>query len=241
MREGRIAGGAWNVVEIANAHGMRARLTDLGARLVELWTPDRDGRLDDVVLGFPTLEEYRSRRSLYVGCTIGRVAGRIRNARFTLDGVDHELTVNEPPNHLHGGSGGFDDRRWSIDEVSASAVSFGLVSADGEEGYPGVLRVIVTYTLTDRNELVIDYVAETDRRTPVSLTHHSYWNLGGHGSFRDVLDHDLWVGASSWMPSDAALVPTGDIALVAGTGLDFRAPTRIGARIEPLMGTPTLG
>ena len=241
MQESQVGSGDWNVVEIANDHGMRARLTDLGARLLELWTPDRDGRLDDVVLGFSTLEEYRSRRSLYVGCTIGRVAGRIRNARFTLDGIDRELTVNEPPNHLHGGSRGFDDRAWSIDEVSESAVSFGLVSEDHEEGYPGVLRVTVTYTLTDHDELVIEYMAEPERRTPVSLTHHSYWNLGGHRSFRDVLDHDLWVGASSWTPTDASLVPTGVIASVGGTALDFREPTRIGARIGPLMGTATRG
>jgi aldose 1-epimerase len=232
----------WQVVEIENDHGIRARLANHGARLLELWTRDRDGHLDDVVLGFGTLEEYRARRSAYVGCTIGRVANRIRDARFTLDGITYQLTVNEPPNHLHGGrDASFDDRFWSVDEIARSTVTFRLVSEHLEEGYPGLVRVAVTYTLTDRDELVIDFLAEPDRRTPVSLTNHTYWNLGGHRSLRDILSHELWVRASRYTPSDERLVPTGAIAPVDGTPLDFREPTAVGTRIGELMGQPTRG
>jgi aldose 1-epimerase len=233
--------GPWEVVEIANERGMRARLANYGARLLELWTPDRRGELDDVVLGFATLEAYRSRPSLYLGCTIGRVANRIRDARFTLDGVTYRLTPNDPPNHLHGGrDASFDNRFWSV-EADAHAVTFRLLTEHLEEGYPGSVRVAVTYTLTDADELVIDYLAEPDRRTPISLTHHSYWNLGGHRSLRPVLDHELWVGASRFTPLDERLVPTGEVARVADTPLDFREPTVIGARIGALTNEPTRG
>lgn len=232
---------SWNVAEITNERGMRARLASYGARLLELWTPDRRGDLDDIVLGFETLEAYRSRRSLYMGCTIGRVANRIRDSRFTLDGVTYDLTPNEPPNHLHGGrDASFDNCFWSV-ETDAHAVTFRLLSEHLEEGYPGSVRATVTYALTDADELVIDYLAEPDRRTPVSLTHHSYWNLGGHRPLRTVLDHELWVGASRYTPLDDRLVPTGEVARVAGTPLDFREPTTIGARIGALIDEPTRG
>ena len=233
----------WTVVEIANRRGMRARLADYGARLLELWTPDRDGILDDVVLGLPTLEGYRAAPSLYLGCTIGRVTNRIRDARFALDGVIYELTANEPPNHLHGGGDrSLGERSWSIDEPARpDSVTFRLVSDDLEEGYPGVLRVAVTYTITDGNELVIDFLAEPDRRTPVALTHHSYWNLGGHRSLRDILDHELWVDASTYAPTDEGRVPTGLILPVAQTPLDFRVPTPVGARIGRLRDLPVHG
>jgi len=240
---------SWDVVEIANERGMRARLATYGARLLELWVPDRDGDFDDVVLGFPTLEAYQAAPSLYLGCTVGRVANRIRDARFTLDGTTYELTANDPPNHLHGGgAASFDKRSWAIDPVATpspaatpDSVTFRLDSHHLEEGYPGRLRVAITYALTDRDELVIDFQAEPDRPTPVSLTHHSYWNLGGHASLRDVLDHELWVGASSYLPSDAGLLPTGTVAPVAGSAVDFRDTTPIGAGIAELTGEATRG
>lgn len=231
----------WNVVEITNKHGMRARLANYGARLLELWTRDRRGELDDVVLGLATLEAYQVRRSLYLGCTIGRVANRIRDARFTLDGVTYHLIPNEPPNHLHGGrDASFDNRFWLVD-AGAHAVTFRLQSEHLEEGYPGSLRVAVRYALTDRDELVIDYLAEPDRRTPVSLTHHSYWNLGGHRHLRPVLDHELWIAATCYTPLDEHLVPTGEVVQVADTPLDFGQPTSIGARIGALLDEPTRG
>jgi len=222
---------------------MRALLADYGARLIELWTPDRDGDLDDVVLGLPTLEGYRAARSFYLGSTIGRVANRIRNARFTLDGVTYGLTANEPPNHLHGGGDlSFGERSWSMDEPPRpDSVTFGLVSNDLEEGYPGALQASVTFTITDGNELVIDFLAEPDRRTPVALTHHSYWNLGGHRSLRDILGHEVWVDASTYAPTDEERVPTGLIVPVAHTPLDFRVPTPVGARIGLLLDQPAHG
>ena len=171
------------------------------------------------------------------------MANRIRDARFTLDGVTYELTANEPPNHLHGGGDlSLGERSWSIDEPARpDSVTFRLVSDDLEEGYPGVLRVAVTYTVTDGNELVIDFLAEPDRRTPVAMTNHSYWNLGGHRSLRDILDHELWVGASTYAPTDEGRVPTGLIVPVAHTPLDFRVPTPVGARIGWLRDQPEHG
>jgi aldose 1-epimerase len=192
---------------------------------MSLLVPDRNGRQANVVLGFDTPEEYRD-NPRYLGAIIGRYANRIANARFTLDGKTYRLAANSGSNHLHGGVRGFDQRVWRA-ACGASTLELSYTSPDGEEGYPGTLDVRVTYTLTDRNELVVDYFATTDKATPVSLTQHSYFNLAGDG---DVTDHLLQIDADAITAVDENLIPTGVIAPVAGTPFDFRTLTPIGER-----------
>jgi len=217
---------------LSNGRGITAKLITYGAILSELHVPDRHGRVSNIVLGFDTLDPYLGPNPCF-GATIGRFANRISNARFELDGRTVVLTNNAGKNHIHGGKRGFHKRNWSAQMLppssSAASVRFWLESADGDEGYPGNLRVEVTYMLTADNELRIDYVATTDKPTVVNLTNHSYFNLGGAG---DILDHVLTIAADAYTPADPSNIPTGDIAPVAGTPLDFRNPTAIGARIE---------
>jgi aldose 1-epimerase len=233
-------------VELSNALGHRARLTSYGARLVEMWVPDATGVPADVTLGFDTLAEYQAHAGLYLGCTVGRVANRIANSRFTLNGTTYRLAPNDGPHHLHGGDHrSFDRVTWEVRSRDdgpdgPGSVRFAYVSPDGEEGYPGTLSVTVTYTLTDAGELEIDYRATTDRATPVSLTNHAYWNLAGGGE-GTVLDHELWLNASHYTPVGEGLIPTGQIAPVDGTPVDFRVARRIGERIGELASTPALG
>jgi len=215
---------------LTNKKGMVAKITTYGAILTELWVPDRDGDLGNVVLGFDNLDQYVKGHPFF-GATTGRVANRIAKGKFTLDGQTYTLAANNGPNHLHGGLKGFDKRVWKAETIESRdglAVKFTYLSRDGEEGYPGNLFVTVVYTLTDKNELRLDYVATTDKATPVNLTNHSYFNLGGGGN---VLDHVLTLNATNYTPADATLIPTGELAPVAGTGLDFRQPRRIGERI----------
>ncbi len=214
---------------LRNAQGMRAKLTDHGATLVEMWTPDRKGMLADVVLGFDQVDGYESDDNQYFGCTAGRVANRIAKGKFSLDGNPFQLAVNNGPNHLHGGGPRALCRvLWQAERVASEkgdAITFSYTSPDGEEGYPGNLSLRVTYTLT-KDELVVEYEAETDKPTPVNLTNHAYWNLAGHGS-ATVLDHQLWIDADHYTQTDDTLIPTGDIARVASTPLDFRASKTI--------------
>lgn len=225
---------------LTNARGAVAKVMTYGAILTELHVPDRSGAMDDVVLGFDNLQQYLDGHPFF-GATTGRVANRIAKGRFTLDGKTYKLAVNNGPNHLHGGIRGFDKRMWKAAAAGtpgSPAVKFTRRSADGEEGYPGNLEVTVTYTLTHRNELRIDYLATTDKPTPVNLTHHSYFNLlGTRGG--DVLNHELMLAADRYTPGDKTLIPTGQIAPVKGTPLDFRKATRIGARIAQVGGEPT--
>ncbi len=190
-----------------------------------LLVPDRSGRQANVVLGFDKPEQYRD-NPRYIGAIVGRCANRIANARFTLDGTTYQLAANSGRDHLHGGWQGFDKRVWRA-ACGASTLELHYVSADGEEGYPGNLDVRLTYTLTDGNELSVDYFATTDKPTPVNLTQHSYFNLAGDG---DVLDHVLQIDAGEITPTDESLIPTGRITSVAGTDCDFRTPIAIGAR-----------
>jgi aldose 1-epimerase len=199
-----------------------------GGIITEVRVPDRDGRLGDVVLGFDRLDGYL-REHPYFGAIVGRYANRIGNARFTLAGRTYTLAANNGRNHLHGGIRGFDKAIWHAEAAGRNGVIFSLVSADGEEGYPGRLAVRVTYTLTEKNELIVDYHATTDKATPVNLTQHSYFNLAGRG---DILEHELMIDADRYTPVDSTLIPTGELASVDGTPLDFRKPTRIGARID---------
>ena len=211
---------------------MSVRIADIGASILELHVPDRDGRLDDVVLGFDTIEQYRNNEPSF-GCCVGRYAGRIAHGRFSIDGNEYTLATRSDGHHLHGGKAGFSSIEFDVKERDSELV-FEAVSPDGDEGYPGELRVSVTYTLTDDNAVVIDYRAMTDRPTVLNLTNHSYFNLRGHAG-GDVFDHVLTVAADNVLACDADNIPTGRIDDVTDSPLDFRAPQRIGSRIpEPL-------
>lgn len=217
---------------LRNVRGVEARVLAFGGTLVSLRVPDRDGRFDDVVLGHDTVEDY-AQDDRYFGALIGRYANRIAGARFTLDGETHELTRNEGDHQLHGGPGGFHHLWWGVEPFvrpDGVGVTLRHTSPHGAEGFPGTLRVRVTYTLSDDDALAVDYHAITDRATPVSLTHHSYFNLAGHDA-GDALGHELTLAASEFLPVDDSLVPTGELCAVQGTPFDFTAPCAIGARL----------
>jgi aldose 1-epimerase len=212
---------------------MTVRFIAYGGSVVSVEVPDRDGRLADVVLGYDSLDGYVDDR-YYLGALIGRYANRIAAGRFTLDGRTHTLTVNDGPNHLHGGRRGFHKVPWNVTPFGDAGVTGAVLSytsVTGDEGYPGTLSASVIYTLTDDNELVFDYAAVADEPTPVNLTHHGYFNLAGHSS-GDIRSHELTIAASRYTPVDATLIPTGELRDVAGTPFDFRSPRRIGAALE---------
>ncbi|MCC7043294.1 MAG: galactose mutarotase [Acidobacteria bacterium] len=215
---------------LSNADGVTVVLSSLGAAIHSIRTPDREGRAADVVLGFETLDQWVANPPFF-GVIVGRYANRIAGGRFSLDGATYTLATNNAPNHLHGGTRGFDKVVWRAEplaEADGDAVRFTYVSADGEEGYPGTLTTSVVYTLTADNELRLDYTATTDKATVVNLSNHAYFNLAGTGT---VLDHELQINADRYTPVDATLIPTGELAPVAGTPFDFRQATAIGARI----------
>lgn len=219
-------------ITLRNGRGMEVELMELGATVTRVVVPDRDGRPTDVVLGFDTTQEYPE-KSQYFGCTVGRVGNRIANGFFELDGTGYEVARNNGENHLHGGVVGFDKRLWSAEEMvtgKGPGVRFTMTSPDGDEGYPGRLDAEVVYILTEAGELVVEMGAVCDAPTPVNLVHHTYWNLGGHGS-GSVLDETLQINASQYTPVDAGFIPTGEIAAVEGTALDFRQPRTIGRDI----------
>ncbi|MET0622866.1 MAG: aldose epimerase family protein [Pyrinomonadaceae bacterium] len=222
-----------NVYTLTNRGKAEARITDYGGALVSLKVPDRAGRVADVVLGFDSMEGYLA-GNFYLGSLVGRYANRIALGRFTLNGVEYKLATNNGPNHLHGGVRGFDKVLWTARPLkvrNGSALELTYVSPDGEEGYPGTLRARVVYTLTDANELRIDYSATTDKDTVVNLTNHAYFNLAGEGS-GDILGHRLTINADRFLPTDATAIPTGELRAVRGTPFDFTRPHAIGARIE---------
>ena len=226
-------GGQVDMYTLTNAHKLEVRLISYGAIITSLRTPDRDGRMDDIVLGFDTLDGYLT-RSRYFGAVVGRCANRIADAQFTLDGTSYLLTANNGRHHLHGGRAGFDKVLWTgvpFRRGEETGVAFHYISGDGEEGYPGTLDASVTYTLTPRNELIVDYAATADHPTPINLTQHSYFNLSGEGH-GDILRHHLTIDADQYTPTDDTQIPTGEIRPVAGTPFDFRQPTEIGARID---------
>ncbi|HOU14468.1 MAG TPA: aldose epimerase family protein [Anaerolineae bacterium] len=218
---------------LVNAQGMTATITNYGGIVVSLTAPDRDGNFADVVLGFDTLQEYVE-HSPFFGCLVGRFGNRIANGKFTLKGVEYVLAQNDGQNHLHGGLRGFDKKVWTaqaLEMPDGPALKLTYTSPDGEEGYPGALSVTVVYALTNDNALAIDYTATTDKATVVNLTNHSYFNLSA-GAAATILDHVMMINADTFTPVDGTLIPTGEIRLVAGTPLDFRTPTPIGARIN---------
>ena len=220
---------------------MIAKVATYGATLVELHIPDKDGSFVDVLNGFDDVSGYEGDDNQYFGCTTGRVCNRIAKGKFSLDGAEYTLATNNDPNHLHGGGDkALSKQVWKVAprEKDAQAVTFTLTSPDGEEGYPGNLSIKVTYTLSDDNELRIDYEATTDKSTPVNLTNHAYFNLGGAGS-GTVLDHELALNADNYTPTDDTLIPTGKIEPVEGTPLDFRKAHTIGDRVPDKGATKT--
>ena len=219
---------------LTNRKGAEAKITNYGGIVTSLRVPDRKGQFDDVVLGFDTLEEYLAGNPPYFGALIGRYANRIARGRFTLNGVEYKLATNNDPNHLHGGVKGFDKVVWDARPLktrAGAALELTYLSRDGEEGYPGNLRARAVYTLTDRNELRVDYTATTDKDTVVTLTHHGYFNLKGQGN-GDILDHQLTLYASRFIPIDPTSIPLGELRSVKGTPFDFTRATAIGARID---------
>jgi len=226
-----------DMLTLKNSTGAVAKIITYGATLTELWVPDRAGKTADVVLGFDQLEGYVGTHA-WIGATVGRVANRIAKGKFTLDGKQYSLEINNPPNSLHSGEKSLHRVVWKAEPVPtphAASVRFSYLSPDGDEGFPGNLSIAVTYTLTDANELKLEYTAKTDKATPVNLTNHSYFNLGGAP---DVLADILYLNAATYTPFDATSIPTGEILPVKGTPLDFTNPTAIGAHIAEMKGDP---
>ncbi len=219
---------------------MSVDIIEWGATIVAMRVPDRNGKLENVTLGFPNLEGYLQRHP-YFGSTVGRYANRIAHGKFTLQGKTYQLTLNDGPHHLHGGKEGFDHKLWSsrLTEPGENfaGVSFDYTSPDGEEGYPGTLMASVVYTLTTNNELGIQFHAQTDQTTIVNLTNHAYFNLAGAGK-GTILDHRLTIVGDRYLPVDDTLIPTGELASVEGTPFDFRKAYAVGERIGELKGDP---
>ncbi|MGI9647370.1 MAG: aldose epimerase family protein [Acidimicrobiia bacterium] len=221
---------------IGNAQGMSVELINLGATVKSVSVPDRDGQRSNVTLGFPSLDGYLGSHP-YFGSTVGRFANRIAGGSFPLEGTVHRLALNDGPNHLHGGEVGFSHVVWTAEPFESdgeAGVRFEYHSPDGEERYPGNLTVEATYSLTEANELVMAFEATSDRPTPVNLINHAYWNLGGAG---DTLDHVLTIEADHYLPVDATQIPTGSIAPVAGTALDFTVAKPVGRDIDDVPGS----
>ena len=222
------------IFTLTNKNGLEARVTEYGAILVSMKTPDASGKLADITLGYDTLDGWLGNTS-YFGATVGRFGNRIKDGKFSLDGKEYTLATNNDPGdipcHLHGGLKGFDKVLWSGRPVGDNSVEFTYLSKDGEEGYPGNLTVKVTYTLTDADELKWEASATTDAPTILNIVHHSYWNLSGNPA-TSINDHELMLAAPHYLPTNAGLIPTGEIAAVAGTPMDFTKSTAIGARVD---------
>jgi aldose 1-epimerase len=217
---------------LTNSHGLEIRAMNYGGIIVSMRVPDRKGQLADIVLGHDTFEGYIPNPP-YLGAIVGRYANRIANGTFTLDGKTYTLPKNDGPNTLHGGvKRTFDKVVWDDEPLEKkNGVAFTYLSKDGEEGFPGNLKIKVTYTLTDENELVVDYEATTDKAAPINVSQHSYFSLAGEGT-GDILSHEIMINADRFTPVDKNLIPTGELRPVKGTPLDFTTPTKIGARID---------
>jgi aldose 1-epimerase len=229
---GHYEGQQIDAVTISNKAGVKAKLITFGARLCEFHTPDRDGKFEDIVLGFDSIEEYAA-TDTYFGATCGRYGNRIRDGRFSIDGEEYQLNVNEGRNHLHGGQQGFDRKVWTIDSLTENSVTFTSISEDGEMGFPGRSNLRSTYTITDDNELTILMEADTTKPTLMNMVHHSYFNLAGQGS-GSVLGHRVKMASHFYTPVDEHLLATGEILSVTGTPFDFSEFKAIGTDIEEL-------
>lgn len=229
--QAEVNGQRTDLYTLANIHGMEVCITNYGARVVSILAPDRSGRMEDVVCGFPTIDGYTGQRQNF-GATVGRYIGRILNARFTLDGVEHRLIPNNGKSgHIsHGGNPGFADRVWKVEHADPSAITLSYLSPDGENGFPGNLKVTLTYRLTDDNALDLTYEAVTDAPTVLNLSHHSFFNISGNFLQR-VESQQLWVDADRFTPYDDKKCVTGEYLSVADTPMDFRIPYAIGERI----------
>lgn len=221
-------------ITLTNGHGMRATILSYGAILQSLAVPDRNGKSEDVTLGYNDLQGYLVAPN-YFGATVGRYANRIKNGTFAIDGKTYTLAKNNGPNALHGGLKGFDKRLWTVEKVASgdtASVTLRYIAADGEEGYPGQLTVTATYALNEKNELSVEYTATTTKPTIVNITNHSFFNLAGEASQRSIYDNVVTIPAESTTPVDKTLIPTGQLRPVEGTPFDFRKPTVIGTRIR---------
>lgn len=230
--ETKVDGKPVSLYTLRSANGLIVQVTNYGLRVVSVWTPDKNGAYVDVAVGYESIGRYLDNPGeRFLGSIVGRYANRIANGRFTLDGVEYRLPVNNNGQTLHGGLKGLDSRVWEVNEVTDTSVRFSYVSPAGEEGFPGTLRIGVTYSVTPANEFVIRYEATTDKSTVVNLSNHAFFNLKGEGG-GTITGHLLAIDADSFTPVDSVLIPTGEIVPVEGTPFDFRTPTAIGSRID---------
>ena len=216
---------------LRNKNNVEAAFTNYGARILSLSIPDQSGKLTDVITGFKGVEVYKQSTEPYFGATIGRYGNRIAKGKFILDGVEYSIFINNSPNALHGGKKGFQDVVWDVRQLNGQTLEFSYLSKDMEEGFPGNLQVKVIYTLSDDNELMINYEASTDKKTVINLTNHAFFNLNGEGS-GSILNHTLKINAGEYTPVDSTLIPLGKLDSVAGSPFDFRQARRIGERID---------
>lgn len=220
-----------DLYSLKNKNGMEVLFTNYGAVIVALTAPDKNGKLDDIVLGYKNVDGYMDGKDPYFGAVVGRYANRICKGKFKIDSAEYTLPINNGPNSLHGGKKGFSENVWDAQQSGDSSITFTLTSPDGDQGYPGTMKAKVVYTLTDKNELFVEYSATTDKPTVINLSQHSYFNLNGEGS-GDILGHELMLNADKFTPVDSTLIPTGKNDDVKGTPMDFTQPTKIGARIN---------
>lgn len=227
-----IDGKAVNLYTLKSASGLTMQVTNLGARVVTLWVPDKNGKYEDVVLGYETIDRYiNNKGERFLGPIVGRYANRIAKGQFELDGATYQLPINNNGQTLHGGLKGLDMVVWNVDKVTDNEIQMSYVSPDGEEGFPGTMKLSLTYVLTPENEFKITYAATTDKATVINLSHHGLFNLKGEGN-GTITDHILTINASNTTPVDSVLIPSGEIVSVEGTPFDFRKPTVIGERIN---------
>jgi aldose 1-epimerase len=224
-------GGSVKLYTLKNKNGLELSITNYGGRIVSLMVPDRSGKLEDVVLGYGSLDGYLKGNEQYFGAAIGRYGNRIAKGGFKLDGASYKLAVNNGPNALHGGIKGFSMKVWDAKQNSDQELELTTISADMDEGYPGMLKVMIVYRLTDQNEVSIYYSASSNKPTVINLTNHSYFNLHGAGN-KDILDHVLMINADHFTPVDPTLIPTGKLEPVKGTPFDFTTPATVGSRIN---------
>ena len=221
-----------DLFRLVNNVGTTIELTNYGARVVSIWTTDKKGNFDDIVLGCSSIDEYIEIKERYFGATIGRYGNRIENAAFNIDGVEYNLYKNNGNNNLHGGKTGFNDVIWDTNQINSKKIEFKYFSKHLEEGFPGNMDIKVSYSLSEDNELKIEYFAETDMKTHVNLTHHSFFNLQGVSNNNSINNHLLYINADNYTPVRADMIPNGDIQDVKGSPFDFRKPTEIGQRID---------
>ncbi len=216
---------------LKNENGIVSQITNYGGRVVSLWTPDNNGKMDDIVLGYETISGYLNSNEIYFGALIGRYGNRIAKGKFTTNGKEYNLATNNDKNHLHGGIKGFNNVVWDAKQTDDKTLELSYISQDMEEGYPGTLKTKIIYTLTENDVLKVTYWATTDKPTILNLTHHSFFNLHGAGN-GSINDHVLQIFADNYTPVDSGLIPTGEIASVTGTPMDFTLPVAIGKRVE---------